>query len=57
MFYGTPHVVLWLTVLVVMQVPPGTEGTISLEGTLAGVGGSLIIVAFSFIFYYFTDGL
>lgn len=27
-------------------VPPGTEGAVSLEGTLAGVLGSLIIVAF-----------
>lgn len=28
-------------------VPPGTEGAVSLEGTAAGVGGSLIIAAFA----------
>jgi len=27
------------------RVPPGTEGAVSLEGTLAGVGGSLLLVA------------
>ena len=28
------------------RVPPGTEGAVSLEGTLAGVGGSLILAGY-----------
>ncbi|CAM9568110.1 unnamed protein product, partial [Choristocarpus tenellus] len=28
-------------------VPPGTEGAVSLEGTLAGVGGSFLIAGFA----------
>lgn len=29
------------------SVPPGTEGAVSLEGTIAGVGGSLMIAGFA----------
>ena len=32
------------------QVPPGTEGAVSLEGTLAGIAGSLLLCLFGVVF-------
>lgn len=48
--FGKVHGKRAVLLPVLRRVPPGTEGAVSLQGSLAGLGGALVIVAVAYLF-------